>query len=37
MEKVIPLFKQFKTIFYFKFFELRNVLFESVKIWNNLN
>jgi hypothetical protein len=29
MEKVVPLIKSFKTVFYFKFFELRKILFES--------
>jgi hypothetical protein len=32
MEKVVPLFKSFITVFYFKFFELRKVLFRSVKL-----
>jgi hypothetical protein len=30
-------FKSFTTIFYFKFFELRKVLFRSVKILEDLN
>jgi hypothetical protein len=37
MEKVLYLFKIFKTVFCFKFLELRNVPFESVKVWKNLN
>jgi hypothetical protein len=32
MEKVIPLIKSFKNIFYFKFFDLRNVLFGSKEV-----
>jgi hypothetical protein len=36
MEKVVPLFKAFKTIFYFKFFEVGKVLFRLVKVWNDL-
>jgi hypothetical protein len=32
MEKVLPLFKPFKPIFYFKFVEFRKVLFGSVKV-----
>jgi hypothetical protein len=32
MEKVINLFKPLKIIFYFKIFEPRKVLFESVKV-----
>jgi hypothetical protein len=32
MEKVVPLFNIFMTIFYFKFFELRKVIFVSVKV-----
>jgi hypothetical protein len=32
MEKLVHLFKTFKTIFYFNFSEDRNVLFGSVKI-----
>jgi hypothetical protein len=31
MEKVVPFFKFFTTIFYFKFFELEKVIVESVK------
>jgi hypothetical protein len=31
MEKVVPFVKYFTTIFYFKFFELGNVLFWLVK------
>jgi hypothetical protein len=33
MEKVVPLFKPFKTIFHFKFFEQVKVLFRSAKVW----
>jgi hypothetical protein len=33
MEKVVHLFEIFKTMFYFKFLELRKVKFESIKIW----
>jgi hypothetical protein len=32
MEKVVPLIKTFKTILYFRFFELRKVLFGSKEI-----
>jgi hypothetical protein len=32
MEKLVPLIKTFKTAFYFKFFELRELLFGSVKV-----
>jgi hypothetical protein len=32
MEKVVLFFKTFTTIFDFKFFKLRNVLFGSVKV-----
>jgi hypothetical protein len=32
MEKVVPLFKTFTTIFYFKIFKLNKVLFRPVKI-----
>jgi hypothetical protein len=35
MEKILPLFKPLKTIFYFKFFEQRKVLFESSKFEKN--
>jgi hypothetical protein len=31
MEKVVPLLKPFRTIFYFYFFELMKVLFGPVK------
>jgi hypothetical protein len=31
MEKVVPFFKTFTTIFYFNLFEHGKVLFESVK------
>jgi hypothetical protein len=37
MEKVLYLFKIFKTVFCFKFLELGNVPFELVKVWKNLN
>jgi hypothetical protein len=37
MEEVINLFKNFSTIFNFKNFENGKFLFESVKIWNDLN
>ncbi len=37
MEKVVPLFKSFKTIFYFKFFLVERVLLRAVKICKNLN
>jgi hypothetical protein len=33
MEKFFHLLEIFKTIFYFKFFELEKVLFGSVKVW----
>jgi hypothetical protein len=36
MEKVVPLFKSFKTIFCFKFFDLKKVRFGSAKVWKNL-
>jgi hypothetical protein len=36
MEKVVPFFKKFTTIFYFTFLEIRKVLFEAVKVWKNL-
>jgi hypothetical protein len=32
MEKVVHHFDIFKNIFYFKFFEFGNILFESVKV-----
>jgi hypothetical protein len=32
MEELVPFFKTFSTIFYFKFCELRKVLVESIKI-----
>jgi hypothetical protein len=32
MAKVLPLFKPFKPIFYFDFFEQGKVLFKSVKV-----
>jgi hypothetical protein len=37
MEKVVPLFKSFKTLFYFKLFDLEKVPFGSTKFWKNLN
>jgi hypothetical protein len=37
MEKVVPLFKPFNFIFYFKFFRLRKIIFRSVKVWMSLN
>jgi hypothetical protein len=37
MEKVIHLFKIFKTIFLFKFFELRKAIFEAIKNLNDSN
>jgi hypothetical protein len=37
MEKVIPLIKYFKTIFYLKKFEPEKVPFESVKVWKDSN
>jgi hypothetical protein len=37
MEKVVPFFKYFTTIFYLKFYEFGNVLFRSIKICNFLN
>jgi hypothetical protein len=37
MEKVIHLFKPLKIIFYFKIFEPRKVLFESIKVKKNLD
>jgi hypothetical protein len=36
MDKFVPLFKPFTTIFYFKLFELGNVLFGPVKVWKDL-
>jgi hypothetical protein len=36
MEKVVPLFKPFTTIFYFKFFEHQKVLFLSVNVQTGL-
>jgi hypothetical protein len=32
MEKVIPLIKSFKTIFYFKIFEVGKILFEPKQV-----
>jgi hypothetical protein len=37
MEKVVPIVKPFKTIFYSKFFEPGKVLFGSVKVRTGLN
>jgi hypothetical protein len=37
MDKVVHLFKNITTIFYFKFVELGKILFGLVKIWNDLN
>jgi hypothetical protein len=37
MEKVVPFFKSFMTIFYFNTFELRKVIFGLVNAWKNLN
>jgi hypothetical protein len=37
MEKVVPFFKPFTTIFYFKFFELGKIVFGSVKVSKDLN
>jgi hypothetical protein len=37
MYKVVPLFKIFTTIFYFKFLKLGKVNFGSVKIQMSLN
>jgi hypothetical protein len=37
MEKVVPFFKTFTTIFYFKFLKLMKGLFRSKEIWINLN
>jgi hypothetical protein len=37
MEKVVPFFISFKTIFSSNFFDLRKVLFGSVKVLNDLN
>jgi hypothetical protein len=37
MEKVVPIFKPFKPIFYFNFFDIRKVLFGSNGVWTNLN
>jgi hypothetical protein len=36
MDKVVPLFNPFTTIFYFKLFELGKVLFGLVKVWKDL-
>jgi hypothetical protein len=36
MENIVPYFKPFTTIFYFKIFELGKVLFETVKVWKDL-
>jgi hypothetical protein len=32
MDKVVPLFKPFTAIFYFKIFKYRNILFRVVKV-----
>jgi hypothetical protein len=32
MEKVVPFFKTFTTIFYFKIFKIGKVLFRAVKV-----
>jgi hypothetical protein len=32
MEKVVPLFKPFKIIFYFKFVEVEKVIFVLIKV-----
>jgi hypothetical protein len=37
MEKVIPLIKLFKTIFYFEFFELGKTGFDSNQVGMDLN
>jgi hypothetical protein len=37
MEKVVPFFKSFTTIFYLKFSKFKNFLFRSIKVWKNLN
>jgi hypothetical protein len=37
MEKIVPLFKSFTTIFYFNFFKQDNVFFGSVKVLKDLN
>jgi hypothetical protein len=37
MEKVVPLIEVVNTIFYFKFYEPRKVLFGSVKVRTSLN
>jgi hypothetical protein len=37
MEKVVPFFKYFTTIFYLKFYEFGNVLFRLIKVWKILN
>jgi hypothetical protein len=36
MDKVVHLFESLKTMFYFKFFRLGKVVFESVKVWKVL-
>jgi hypothetical protein len=35
MEKIVPLFEIFKTIFYFKFFEPEEITFRSAKVLKN--
>jgi hypothetical protein len=37
MEKVVRLFKPFKTIFYFKIFETGKILFGSSGVWTDLH
>jgi hypothetical protein len=37
MQKIVPLFKIFKTMFCFKFLELGENIFRSAKVWKILN
>jgi hypothetical protein len=37
MEKIVPLFKPYKTIFYFKKIQTGKVPFGSSGVWTNLN
>jgi hypothetical protein len=36
IEKVVPFFKPFTTIFYLKYFKLRKIMFESNQVWNRV-
>jgi hypothetical protein len=37
MEKIVHFFEIFKTIFYFKLLEPREIIFGSVNVWKKLN